>query len=110
MAEAHNQRGDRFREELNSLIEKRQFPAQVTGIGSLMCVHFQRGEIRRAADTKRTHPAARALFHLEMLAAGFYLSKLGTMTLSLPLTDEHYQGFLSAFDAFMETHGPIFRN
>jgi glutamate-1-semialdehyde aminotransferase len=72
-----------------------------------MCVHFQRGEIHRAADTQETDPAARALFHLEMLAAGFYLSRLGLITLSLPLTDKNYEGFLSAFDTFMETHGSI---
>lgn len=109
VAQAHNERGDQFREGLNSLIAKRQFPAQVTGIGSIMCVHFQRGEIHRADDTKATVPVARALFHLDMLAAGFYLSKLGVMTLSLPLRHEHYEGFMSAFDTFMETHASLFR-
>ena len=105
VAVAHNARGDRFRAGLGAIIARHDFPAQVTGLGSLLCVHFQRGEIRRPSDTAATHPDARRLFHLEMLNAGFYLARRGFMSLSLPLEDEDYASFARAIDEFLQTAG-----
>ena len=107
VAEAHNRRGDEFRAELSALIERRAVAAQVTGIGSMLCVHFTDARLRRAQDAQAADPHARALFHLEMLAAGFYLARRGFMSLSLPLSEDDYRGFAAAFDEFLVSAGPL---
>ena len=80
---------------------------QVTGIGSMLNFHFQRGTIRRAEDVWSTGEDAvrldrlRTLFHLDMLAAGFYLSRRGFMSLSLPMTEREHAGLAAALDEFL---------
>ena len=100
---AHNKRGDEFRESLNAAITKRDYPAQVTGIGSLLCVHFHRSAIRRTSDADKTDPRARTLLHLEMINSGYYHARRGFMSLSLPLVESDYQGFQSSFEEFLDT-------
>ena len=77
------------------------------GIGSMLCIHLQREPIRRPADTAATRPAARKLLHLEMLLAGFYASRRGFMSLSLPLGDADYDAHVSAFERFLDDFGSV---
>jgi glutamate-1-semialdehyde 2,1-aminomutase len=81
-------------------------PVQVTGIGSILCMHFQHEPIHQPQDTEHTPVAARALFHLDMLARGFYTARRGFVALSLPLTNDDYDAFVDAFDDFLVTNGP----
>lgn len=101
-------RGERFKADLNALIDRYSFNAQVTGTGSILAVHFTRDEIRCAADAQAAHPAARPLFHLDMLERGFYQSKIGLMSLSLPLTEDDYSAFIAAFEQFMNEYAPLY--
>ena len=103
VAKTHNARGEQFRIELTALIKEHDFPAQVTGIGSLMRVHMQRGLIWRPAEAATVNPSAMALFHLKMLAVGFYLFRRRFMSLSLPLREIDCRSYLEAFEEFMET-------
>jgi glutamate-1-semialdehyde 2,1-aminomutase len=103
-AERLTRRGDRFRERLNEIGRCRGLPVQVTGVGSIMAVHFHERPIRRPADTKETPAALRALFHFEMLRSGFYLARRGFMSLSLVLAEEDYDGFSAAFERFLDEH------
>jgi glutamate-1-semialdehyde 2,1-aminomutase len=100
-------RGDAFRNRLNQVLTERQACAKVTGVGSLLNVHFQRGPIRAPRDIDPA-PQQRALFHLEMMQRGFYLSRRGYMTLSLALSDDDLAGFTAVFDDFWGTHGHLF--
>ena len=99
--------GDRFRDRLNAAGRRSGLPVQVTGIGSLMTVHFQKEPIERPADTLKTPPALRALFHLEMLTRGFYLARRGAVSLSLPLTEDDLEAFAAAFESFLDEHGSL---
>ena len=99
--------GNAFRDRLNGIIAERGVRAQATGYGSILCVHFQDGNIRRPEDTARTRIEARNLFHLEMLARGIYLAPRGYITLSLALGDEHLDRFCAAFEDVLETHGAV---
>jgi glutamate-1-semialdehyde 2,1-aminomutase len=99
-------RGDAFRDRLNGVLTERQAGGQVTGVGSLLNVHFQRGPIKAPRDIDPA-PQARALFHLEMMARGFYLSRRGYMTLSLVLGEDDFAGFTAAFDEFWQTYGHL---
>ena len=38
---------------------------------------------------------------------GFYLSRRGFMSLSLPLTSEDHDDLVAAFEDFLEEHAPV---
>jgi len=97
--------GERLKVRLNRIGERRDVPVQTTGVGSILCMHFQRQPIHQPDDTEHTPAAARALFHLEMLARGFYVARRGFIALSLPLTASDYDAFAAAFDDFLGACG-----
>ncbi len=74
---------------------------QVTGVGSLMAVHFNPRPVRRPADTEGDDLMAAALFHLDMLARGQYLARRGLITLSLPLVEADYDALVEAVEEFL---------
>ena len=67
---------------------------------------FPARAIHQPQDTEHTAAAARALFHLDMLARGFYVARRGFIALSLPLTKDDYDAFADAFDDFLAANGP----
>jgi glutamate-1-semialdehyde 2,1-aminomutase len=105
-ADALTETGEQLKARLNTLGERHGVPVQVTGVGSILCVHFQSEPIRQPQDTEHTPAAARALYHLEMLARGFYTARRGFIALSLPLTTEDYDAFVDAFEDFLMANGP----
>ena len=98
--------GETLKARLNALGERHGVPVQVTGVGSILCAHFQREPVRQPQDTEHTPAAARALFHLEMLTRGFYIARRGFIALSLPLTSDDHDAFVGAFDDFLAANGP----
>jgi glutamate-1-semialdehyde 2,1-aminomutase len=102
-----NERGERLRGRLNDVARSRGSAAQVTGVGSVMNIHFQRGPISRRADLAVTPRAARTLFHLEMLLHGFYLASRGMIALSLEVSDEDGEEFVDAFTSFLERYDVV---
>ncbi len=107
VAERHTASGDRFRERLNAAAAALGLPIQVTGRGTIMCVHFQADPIERPTDVIAVDPKLRVLFHLEMLRRGYYLAQRGYMSLSLPLTDDDMTGFVGAFEDVLATSAPL---
>ena len=106
---ALNQAGDRLRERLQQAADSRAVPTRVMGIGSMMCVHFQSGEIRKPADAEAAPPGTRKLLHLEMNLRGFYISRRGFLSLSLPLTDQDFDDFVTAFEEFLDENASVLR-
>jgi glutamate-1-semialdehyde 2,1-aminomutase len=102
-----NQRGETLKARLNAAGERHGVPVQVTGVGSILCLHLQPEPIRGPQDTVHTPAAARSLLHLEMLERGFYVARRGFMALSLPLSDADYDAFAAAFDDFLATHAGV---
>jgi len=76
----------------------------VTGVGSIMAVHFQRRSIERPEDAEETPQALRALFHLEMLARGYYIARRGFISLSIVHGEREFDGFAEAFADFLESN------
>ncbi len=105
-ATALTEKGEQFKARLNAIGQRHDAPVRVTGVGSILCMHFQREPIRQPDDTLHTPAAARALFHLEMLARGFYVARRGFIALSLPLTERDCDAFASAFEDFLGACGP----
>ena len=102
-----NDSGDRLRERLQGAADRHGVALRAMGLGSMICLHFQSEDIRRPADTEATPPEARKLFQLEMNLRGFYLSRRGFMSLSLPLTSEDHDDLVAAFEDFLEEHAPV---
>lgn len=106
-AERLNGAGDAFRERLNAIGRERGLPVQVTGVGSIMAVHFQTRPVRQPGDAEDTPAGLRALFHLEMLARGQYLARRGFMSLSIMHSEKEFDGFARAFTEFLESHRSV---
>lgn len=105
-ATALNERGERFRARLNELVRARGVAMQVTGVGSIMCLHFHDRPIRSPDDVEPA-PELRALVHLEMMERGFYLARRGYMSLSLALEPRDHDGFIAALEEIIDTYRPI---
>ncbi len=108
-AEALNARGEAFRARLNEIIARHGVPLQVTGLGSVMCVHFTNQSIHSPADTDGEDPRLPALLHLDLLRLGHYMAPRGMVILSLPMGSAELDGFAAAFDSFLEERGPLLR-
>ncbi len=109
-ARALNARGEALRARLNQIGRASGGALQVTGRGSIMTVHFApagRGEIRSAGDLAAADPNAKALFHLELLARGQYLSRRGFISLSLALSDGDLDAFADAVAGVLAAHGSL---
>ena len=83
-----NERGDRLRESLNETFEAHDCEFQATGVGSMIAIH---------AD----EPALELFFH-EMLDHGWYLARRGFVALSLEISDDLIDGFLSTVRSWAE--------
>ena len=94
-----NARGDRLREELNAVFRRHRVAMQMLGQGSLNVIHMHGRPVRRPTDVVND-PRRQALFHLEMIERGYFLSRRGLSALCLPLTDKDVDGFLEAVDDF----------
>jgi glutamate-1-semialdehyde 2,1-aminomutase len=105
--ETLNASGDRLRQRLNDLAAGHGLPLQVTGVGSLLGVHFNDKPVRTPDDSEGDDQAAHALFHLDMLARGQYLARRGYMALMLPLSEADYDGLVAAVDEFLTVRGPV---
>lgn len=91
-------RGEQLRARLNDI--GRDAPLQWTGMGSMMCAHFQRERITAPRDL-RTTPAHRELFHLDLLDRGFHLARRGFIALSLEIGEPECDTFCAAVAAFL---------
>jgi len=114
--EAMNRRGDRLRDRLNEMARAHDLPMQVTGVGSIFGIHFHRGPIRNAGDLDRGEAGREAaigqlktLFHLDMLAAGQYLSRRILGNLSLQTSEADLDGLCSAIEEFLVSRGSLIR-
>jgi glutamate-1-semialdehyde 2,1-aminomutase len=100
-------RGEALRARLNEIGRASRTAMQVTGLGSIMTIHFTGGEIRSVDDLAAADPDAKALFHLEMLARGQYLARRGLISLSLALSEGDLDAFADAVADVLAVHGPL---
>ncbi|MBU2089658.1 MAG: aminotransferase class III-fold pyridoxal phosphate-dependent enzyme, partial [Alphaproteobacteria bacterium] len=98
-----NRRGDKLRQRLNAAAERLNLPVQVTGQGSMMCLHATAGPIRRPADVAAMPKALRDLLHFDLLAKGQYIARRGMINLSLPMEDADIDRFVAAFTDMLES-------
>ena len=91
-----NALGNQLRDRLNQIADDAGAPVHVSGIGSLMAIHF-----------KNPDPDLLKLLQFDLIAAGYYLARRGMIVLSLPMTDTDIDGLVDAFAEFVESRAGL---
>jgi glutamate-1-semialdehyde 2,1-aminomutase len=104
VAKRLSERGDALRTKLNKIIQQYGVLMQVTGLGSIMQVHFTQQPIRSPRDLRVENKELIRLFHLGMIERGQHVAKSGRVTLSLPMGDDEITAFIGSFQAFLSDY------
>jgi glutamate-1-semialdehyde 2,1-aminomutase len=98
-----NRRADRLRARLQETARSHGIPLQTGGYGSIISLHFQPRAPAHPGEVASS-PQWRKLLHLEMLLRGIYVSRRGTINLSLATSDADCQAFAQALGDILERH------
>lgn len=93
-----NRLGGGLRERLNAILARHGVQAQVTGLGSLMQLHFAGSPLRNAADAGRGDRRALRCMHLALLERGIFAPTRQMYVLSTPMTEGDLDQFAARFD------------
>lgn len=87
--ETLNCRGETLRASIDESFRKAGIPGHTTGMGSLLKLHFTRGQVRDYRSARPDAEAARKLNRLtnDLLNHGVIMANYGLMALSTPMTD-----------------------
>ena len=96
-----DRRGERTREGLRALFAEHEIPAQVTGVSSLMQIHFTSDPVRSSRDVQRTDARRRKEFVLGLCNHGVLLNSRGMAALSTPVGEAEIDEFLEAVDTVL---------
>ena len=96
-----DRRGERTREGLRALFAEHEIPAQVTGVSSLMQIHFTPEPVRSSRDVQRTDARRRKEFVLGLCNHGVLLNSRGMAALSTPVGEAEIDEFLEAVDTVL---------
>ena len=108
--DAVNALGDTLQEKLRKASRANKVPMTITGLGSVFGIHFHEGPVRNAQDLRRGEAGREAgitslkkLFQLDMLKAGFYVSRRIMGSLSIENTANEVEGFAAAVSEFQQS-------
>jgi len=96
-----DRRGERTREGLRALFAEHEVAAQVTGVSSLMQVHFTPDPVRDHRDVMRSDARRRQEFVMGLCNHGVLLNSRGMAALSTPAGDAEIDEFLEAADVVL---------
>ncbi len=102
-----NARGDKLRDDLNTLFMRYQAPMRATGMGSMMTLHLVAGEISTPSDIANADTRLKQLFFLDLLDEGIYLAERGFVSLSLTVTEENCARFVAAVERFIQNRRTV---
>lgn len=108
VATAFFERGEALRQRLNAIFVEQGVEGHMSGLGTVMGIHFCDSSVRTPKDFKNICDESRALVYFEMLARGFYILRRGGLTLSLPQTAEDDDFFCAAFSEVLAKYGHLF--
>ena len=92
--DALNARGDRLRAEMQAVMAPHGWV--VTGMGSMVGFHPVPGPVRSPADLAGADDRRRELLFLDLLERGFYVAPRGFIALSIEVTDDDVDAFVTA--------------
>ena len=100
---ATNARGERLRSELNATFARHDLAMSATGSGSLLNLHGTAGPVRSVADLATSDDRWKALLFFDALDAGFHLARRGFIALSIEITDDDVEAFVSFVETWAAT-------
>ena len=104
---ALNESGDALRDALNGLASRYAAPFQVTGLGSIMTMHFQREPVHSIRDLRPRDERLRQLLHLDLIDKGIFTTRRGYMALSLVIIEDDRAALIAAVDDFLAQYGHL---
>ena len=107
-ARALNSWGDRLRDRLNAVVQKRGVAMQFTGLGSMISVHMTDAPIRSQQDAEKGNAQLRDLFYFDLVARGIWFAKRGMFALSIALDEQDGDKLVEAVEEFAQTRAPLF--
>lgn len=107
---ALNARGDRLREALNAAARDRDVALHASGRGSLITIHPAPDPVVASTPLRPEQALVRELLFLELVEAGFWTARRGMLALSLPITDQQCDEFVSAYGQILDRHLPLLRD
>jgi len=93
-----NQLGESLRSGLRKVIEKYRIDAQLTGIGSLVGIHFTRSPIRNYRDALEAPRSLLSVLHLLLLNHGIMTAPRGLFCTSTVMSESEIEQFVDAFE------------
>jgi glutamate-1-semialdehyde 2,1-aminomutase len=89
---------DRLRASVGALMRKRKLKAQVSGAGSLFCLHWTPKKLVDYRSSRPADPAMPLQVFVGLLNEGIVLSQRGLGACSLAMTDADIDRFVDALD------------
>ena len=105
--------GERMQKGLSRALAHVGLKGRVTGIGSLLQIHFGDEEINNAADSVRAVINSREMqrfLHLEMINRGIFSAGRGMFVVSTPMTESDIDSAVEAFEGSLQTLKPYARD
>jgi glutamate-1-semialdehyde 2,1-aminomutase len=99
-ADLHD-RGDKLRDALNALFERRSANFTVTGLGSILTIHPLRPPVRSPEETYSADARPKQLLYFDLLDCGYYVGARCFLSLSLAVEGSMLDGFLDAIDSIL---------
>jgi glutamate-1-semialdehyde 2,1-aminomutase len=93
-----NQLGERLRSRLREVIERYGIDAQLTGIGSLIGIHFTRDPIRNYQDALEAPRSLLSVLHVLLLNRGIMTAPRGLFCTSTVMSESEIAQFVDAFE------------
>jgi glutamate-1-semialdehyde 2,1-aminomutase len=93
-----NQIGESLRSRLRKAMEIAGIDAQLTGIGSLIGIHFTKSPIRNYRDVVQASKDVLSVLHLSLLNRGIMIAPRGMFCTSTVMGDLEIEEFVGAFE------------
>jgi len=94
--------GERVRDGVRRLLKRLKRPGQVTGVGSLFCLHWTKARLSDYRSSRPTDPQAPARVFMGLLNEGVLLTQRGLGACSLAMTDADVDRFVEALGRVLD--------
>jgi glutamate-1-semialdehyde 2,1-aminomutase len=102
IADSFFKQGEQFRQGLKSRLNRLDLPIHLTGMGSMMALHFSSAVPTSPYSPTPAQHKIYELIHLEMMQLGQFYARRGMINLSLPVTAEMCEEFCAALIKTLE--------
>ena len=101
--------GNRFRETFAAALAELELPVCVTGLGSMMTLHFSRETPRAPRAKSAAVEALLELVHLDMMERGEFFARRGMINLSLATRARQMERFVANFREVLAERADLVR-